>query len=168
MTRQSRMIIIIAVMALVGVVVLGFLARKYHEKLQPEAAQESPVVSRSAETTDLDPKIQGFLAGRKAVLAFLDENPPAKDSLCAEIRNDTADRDQVKMYNSVLWNLRVKRNLAASAQGLDEAGYAEVREYYRLWRSGDATLDGAWKAALDAREKDLAEIDMGDCDPLDY
>jgi hypothetical protein len=189
-------LVVIAAIAVVAVVVLGVVARQYARFDAPlrsvsevervpeepfeagapgDAGSSDPEVSGDhgprvtiPEEMDVGTAVRAFAAGREAVRAFAEEHPFMADSILDEARGDTADRDQVKMFNFQLVDLRVRRAKAVEAEGLDEPSYLAIREQYRLWKAGDPAVDPGWARAFEDHPEASERADLGELDPLDY
>jgi hypothetical protein len=164
------MVIILVAIALIGVVTLALLARRYSQAF----AERSSVAAEEASGTivaEIGPTaeaIDGFLAGRRAVIAHLDSDPVMKDSLCAEVRDDIADRERIKMYHAQLLQVRTKRASALIDTGLTEHDYFAVRERFRKWKAGDPSLEVEWAEVLEANRDRLDPVYLGACESIDY
>ncbi len=182
MTRPTRMIVIVGAVAGVAVIALATIARRY-ESLTPTksvaevavpapapmAVEPAPAAPAAVETTagPLEAEFAVFAGGREAIREVLAKHPAAAASLRSEIEGDTANRDRVPMYNTILMNLRLERYRRIEPAGMTEARYREIREVYRAWRRGDGTVDPAWRAVFEAHPDLVEKADLGELDSLD-
>lgn len=210
MTRQSRMLLVMGVIAVVAVVVLAVIARQYSRvatptrsvadvepqvatpgafagKLAPlevapgsastaagedvsnevpeaESAPDEPALSLDDGTVA---RLRAFVAGRRAIAAFVEEKPDVALSLVDEAEGYQMGREQIQMHNYDMLGLRVSKVKAIEAAGGTEDAYRSIREQYRLWRDG-GDVDPDWARAFDAAGSMLEPADLGRYEPLDF
>lgn len=169
MSRKTRLILIMAVIALLAVTALVAIANHYRS-LTPEKSvadlDSGPGATGPAADEDRAARLEIFVAGREAVRAHWEQHPHAVRSILGEY-HDTEGRDQVIMHNDKMFALRVKRKNVLAEHGMEEPEYIEIRTTYRAWKAGDEDVDPAWRQTFEGRP-DLAEAaDLGEWDPLD-
>jgi len=111
---------------------------------------------------------EGFVAGREAVRRFADEYPVVAAELVDEAGGVSPDREQVKMHTFRMMEIRVLRAKAIEPFGLDEDAYKAIRDQFRAWLAGDATVDPEWARVFDAEPDRSKRADLGELDPLDF
>lgn len=172
MSRQTRLILIMAVIALLAVSALVAIANHYRTMAPGKSVAEldAEPTSRGAATPatdgELEEKLEVFVIGRQTVRAHWENHPYAVASLLGEV-HETEGRDKVFMHNDKMFALRIKRRDALAEHGMDEPEYIEIRAQYRAWAAGDEAVDPAWKATFDSRPDLVEAADLGDWDPLD-
>jgi len=148
MSRQSRLIVIIAAMALVGVVVLAMVAERYSKLLgQTDGAprQSTDQAARAAEA-----QVDAFVRVRSSLRRKLDAGT-----------FDGVDPDARALVFSA------ERNRVLSAANVHEADYRELRAHYRQWVRDPARLNDVWQVAFEKRRDDLSGCDLGELESLD-
>jgi hypothetical protein len=148
MSRQTRLIVILTGMALVGVVALGLVANRYSRV----------IASRQAGAMDSDG--QAERAANRQVVAFV----RVRKELCARI--DEGDFEGVETAAREL-AFNAERDRACAAARLGPADYRELRQRYRQWRRDPAGSVAVWRAAFDAREPEFRACDLGEFEALD-
>jgi hypothetical protein len=148
MTRQTRLIAILAVMALAGVVALGLVADRYRRVIsgrQQGATQSADQALRAAQA-----QVDAFLSVRRALRARID------DGGFEGLDTDTLAREFI-----------AERDRLRAASRLGPADYRELRQRYRQWKQDTATADAAWRAAFAAREREFEACILGELESLD-
>ena len=148
MTRQTRLIVVLAGMALVGVVALGLVADRY-----------SRVIARR-QAGAVDSNGQAAHAAQLQVDAFL----RIRTRLCERI--DAGDFAGLEPAARAL-AFGAVRDRARAASRLDPADYREQRQRYRQWKRDPAGSVALWRAAFDAREQEFQVCDLGEFEALD-
>jgi len=143
MSRESRLIVILVVIAAVGVTGLTVVANQYRKALAKAEIEDAS--SRAARLVD------GYLAAREAVKAVVARYPGAAGGLPA----DAADA-----YRSARFD-------AFSAHGMTYEDYAVVRKAWRTYRVGGPVNDAALVAALEARRVALDAASLGPVEAVD-
>ena len=131
MTRQTRLIVILAVMAGVGVGSLALVANQYKKTLTARPAEPSADAARL---------VEGFLAARQAIRAV--------DARYAGNVRSNADAEET---------FRRERSHAFSAKGMTLRDYVAVRKAWRAVKAGSDVVDPYLAAALKARPSAVAE-----------
>lgn len=172
MSRPVRLVIVIAALAIAGIVGLSLIARKYAAVVPLRSVAEevaaAPVPDGATTPQATRERLEAFVAGRQAVRSLIESRPAVFRELLDEAQGRVGDRDRVRMHNFILVQLRGERTAAAQELGLDETQYRAVREEYRKWRSGGSTADPAWKALFEANPDLAAVADLGEWDVLDF
>ena len=148
MSRQTRLIVILAGMALLGVVALFVVAERFSQVIEQHGDGEGPTTQQVARAAaaQVDAFVRVRLALRKTIDAgIFDDVGPAARALA----------------------FRAERNRARSATSLHEADYRELRGYFRQWARDPAQLSDVWQTAFDSRGQELAGCDLGDLETLD-
>jgi hypothetical protein len=135
MSRESRLIAILIVIAAVGVTGLMVIANQYRKALE-----HSEVVSDSERAARL---VDGYLAAREAVKVVLARSPDT-------FREKTTDAEDI---------YRAERSSALAAYGMTEGDYAAVRTAWRRFRVGGRLDDPALAAVFQARRAALEAVD---------
>lgn len=164
MSRQSRMLIIIGGMAILGVIALALVARKYQEYVP--AGQGGNEVVQSV-SNEMHNKLATFVRARNALKTSLDEAPYARDVLRDEMAGkETAQRPQ--SFDMVLLKAVMERRRVLRDYGMAYEEYAEIRDQYRAWRSDGDGLLQEWKQVFEQAEPDIiAAADLGEYDIMD-
>lgn len=174
MTRQSRMVLIIGVMAVIGVVVLALIANRYAKlaekksvkDLQQASAQEEPQAPGSG--LPLDRQLEAFAAARSAIQVVLDEFPHSREVLVRDAMGEDVPEADVPSHALVLAKIRFQREKVFEETGLAKADYVRIRDQYRSWRSGEGEILPEWKEAFEAAPELAEKADLGRYDLLDY
>src|SRR5262245_36528489 len=143
MSRESRLIAILAAIGAAGVIGLTLVANEYKKAL--ESVQ---TVEASARATRM---VDGYLAAREAAKAVLLRYPVFGDGLPAE----AADA------------YRAERSGAIAAHGMTYEEYAIVRGGWGTYRGGGRLADRALESAFDAKRTALYEASRGAVDAVD-
>ena len=148
MSRQTRLILILAGMALLGVVALSVVAERYSSVIAKRGdggAQTTQQAARVA-ATQVDAFVRVRLALRKTIDAgTFDGVEPAARALA----------------------FSAERARLLSAVRVHEADYRELRQHFRQWTRDPARLSVVWHDAFENRRDELAGCDLGDLEPLD-
>jgi hypothetical protein len=140
MTRESRLIVILLVMAVVGVSGLSVVGNQYRKALTGGAG----AARASARADEL---VDGFLAARAAAKAVLARYP-----------GDAAD---------VSSSYRIEREHALTERRMSATDYVTVRAAWRRQQAGQVVTDEALAGAFRSRQADLAAADLGAAELLD-
>jgi len=170
MSRQTRTLLAVAVLAIAGIVALAAVARRYASALPAKSVLDAPAAD-SAPRAAVVPgtaALEGFVAGRQAVKKLIDERPRIFRELLDEANDRVEGRERVRMHTFILAQLRGVRSEAAAARGLAEAGYIEIREQYRAWKSGGTSVDPAWRRVFEDHPELAASADLAEWDILDF
>jgi hypothetical protein len=143
MSRESRLIVILAVIGAAGVIGLTMVANQYRKALERVQIEQA---TRRAEQL-----VNGYLAAREAAKAVIARYPDSGADLPAE----AADA-----YRSVRFD-------ALSTHGLTYDDYAGVRTAWKTYRGGGVVEDPALAAVFDARRVALDDASRGPVDAVD-
>ena len=146
MTRQSRLIIVLAVMAVFAVVALAVMAERY-----------SRIASREGRGPDTEASEQ---AADAQVVAFVRVRSVLRQAV------DDAGLEQADRGSREL-ALAKARDGALAAVGMDRADYGEMRGHFARWSKDPQRLDPVWRAALERHATALEGCDLGALEELD-
>ncbi len=148
MSRQTRLIAILAGMALLGVIALFVVAERFSRVIEQHGDGEGQTTQQAARAAEaqVDAFVRVRLGLRKTIDAgIFDDVGPAARALA----------------------FRAERNRALSATRLHQADYRELRGYFRQWVRDPGQLTAVWQTAFDSRGQALAGCDLGDLETLD-
>jgi hypothetical protein len=181
MTREKRLIVIVAAIGLVGIAALGVLARQLGSRVPSKSVHDLPPAEAPARMPDLSAApvttaapltparlVDGFLAGRKAIAAVIARSPLKFKKIDAELSGDYTSMKGVRTGIEVdaMAAYKGERYEALAAAGLSESDYASVRASWRAWKSG-GTVDPALHDEFEKRKDALAAADLGSLERLD-
>ena len=167
MSRESRLVVILAVMAVIGVSGLMVVANQYRKALAvnttPGSAAGEQASIRAIRLVD------GFLAAREAAKAVIARYPGKIRQLTAVVTGDfSAVQGQRMSANAdASSSYRIERFNALSAHRMTYEDYASVRAAWRAWRAGQPVGDPALLAAFQARRTALEDAALGPVEALD-
>ena len=194
MTRQTRLIVVLLVLSIVGVGSLSFMASQYRKRMatQAPAASASPPGSTGASEAstsasglrpDLPPaaaaaggdaatpskRVDCFLAARDAARAVCERYPVKAREVTAALTGDFSGvaGKRAGANLDMISTYKVERMNAFTACGMSYGDYAAVRAAWKTWKSGGRPDDQALAAALDAAKDRAAKADLGEFEPLD-
>ena len=143
MTRQTRLVAILLVIAVIGVSGLMVVANQYRKALGdhagPKGSDSKDAEARAARWAD------GFLAARLAVRALIASSP---------------ERPPDDAY-------RTERMSALTAHGMSYEDYVAVRRAWRAWKASAPVNDPTLAAAFEARRGELEVASLGAAEVLD-
>lgn len=139
MSRESRLIVILVVIAAIGVSGLMVVANQYRK-----AMEHGEVESASARAARL---VNGYLAARDAAKAVVGRYPGEVDRMASAYR--------------------VERSKALAAYGMTYEDYAAVRAAWRTYRTGGHVNDPALVAAFQSRSSALEGATLGQAESVD-
>lgn len=149
MSRESRLLVILVVIAAGGVSGLMVVANQYRKAFAGNALPGSAdAEDASVHAVRL---VDGFLAAREAAKAVASRYPGKIEPLTA---------DAVNSY-------RTERFKALSAHGMTYDDYVSVRAAWRAFRAGKPVNDPALLAAFQARRAALDDAALGPNEALD-
>lgn len=143
MSRESRLLVILVVIAAIGVTGLMVVANQYRRALT-----SSEIASASERAARL---VDGYLAAREAAKSVAARYPDT-------IRESTAD---------VVLAYRAARFNALAAYEMTEQDYAVVRAAWRAFRVGGRLDDEALEMAFQARRAALEGAGLGPLESVD-
>jgi hypothetical protein len=149
MSRESRLVLSLLAIAIVGVAGLTSIAHQYRKTLvsRPVRPGAAAAVSDSARWVD------GFLAARSAV-----------KSVASKVRGGV---DGMRSDPEAMSSYRIERFNAFTARGMSYDDYAAVRAAWRAFRDGRFTGDPGLAAAFQARRGELDEAWLGPLEEVD-
>jgi len=154
MTRPTRTLLFIGLIAVGAVVVLAMMAQRYSDVFErSRSAGGSRGVQRStvAELPDAEAEryVRALVDIRKALKRALEEQEASSE-------NET--------------RATMRRVLASelAEKGLDRTEYQEMESVFRAWQAGSPDVPRAFREALDRRADELRELDLGSYDPLAF
>jgi hypothetical protein len=166
-TRQSRLVVTLLVIAGVGVGGLLVVANQYRKALA-NAPGGSHGSGEATAVRDAR-RVEGFLAARAAVKSVMSRYPVKIKQLTAVVTGDftgvagqrmTSDVDAASTY-------RIERFNALAAHNLTYDDYVTIRSDWRAWRSGGPVVDRGLAAAFEARRAELEAAALGPVEALD-
>lgn len=195
MQRQTRTLILIAVIALVGVTALAMLAGRYrrmapsksvHDLPLPaepapepapeaQAAPEAPAEAAApapapaeADTAKIAAEVEAFREARCGMKGVMDRLPIKTETIYREATNTTQGMDRVPMNPQLIIELRITRMKPLDAAGISGARYGRIREAYRRWKAATPSPEDApYGAEFDRRKADLDPCDLGKYEIID-
>jgi hypothetical protein len=185
LTRQSRTLLLLAVVAVLGLTALAMMAQRYgriaSQRVPPAGpAIEAPkALPQPMPAPDLQPpveeratsdglaqrQVQAFLSVREAIQGIMDKHPAAMRSMLAELEGRTGT-GKVKMHPEAILGLRTAKEKALASAGISREVYDRVREAYRARIEGRPAPDPALDAALSQRAVEAASL--GSYERLDF
>ena len=143
MSRETRILLVMAVLAVGGVTSLALMARRYVKILDVRpAAATRPVAPAAAALVEVDAFIEVRRTIRRAIDAQSGGGSPAAP-------------------------LRSARDEGLRRSGMSSDRYARIRTLYREWREGRLAARHPLAYAFEQRRRELGELDLGDYEPLD-
>ena len=167
MSRESRLVVILLVIAAIGVSGLTFVASQYRKTLLAHGT------SRGAGTEDASlravRRVNGFLAARQAAKAVAARSPGKIRQLTAVVTGDFSEVQGQRMSanTDAMSSYRIERYNAFSAHEMTYEDYAAVRAGWRSFRAGNPVDDPALLAAFQARAAELEQAALGPIEALD-
>ena len=148
MSRQTRLIVIIAGMALVGVVMLIMVAGRYTKLVANRGDGDGQTTEQAVRVAEA--QVAKFVAIRQAL-------------------RETVDSGK---FDGVAPNARalafsVERNRVLSAARVHEADYRELRGHFRQWAKDPTRLAEVWQNAFEIHRDQLAGCDLGELESAD-
>ncbi len=147
MSRESRLLVILLVIAAVGVSGLMLVADQYRKALLADAGPGGAKAAPEPAVRLVD----GFLAARRSAKAVVARYP-------VEIKELTAEATLA---------YRAARRNAFAAHRMSYEDYASVREAWRAFRAGKPMSDPALLAAFESRRSALDDASLGPIEAVD-
>lgn len=147
MSRQTRTLLLVGLLAVGGVSVLAFLANRY-----------SAIQAADDEATAA--AVVGFITTRQAVIAALDAEPVLKAELAEEL-SGKARRIPSRMHYKLLITTRVAREQALAGIGMSEEDYHRVRQSFIAWmgfKFAETPADPKLVKEFERRREDLEPL----------
>lgn len=159
MTHQSRMLLIIGVLAIGGVSALSYMANRYAQVLQNRPASAA---TESANRTTPAPVRQPTWKREATAraLARVDRFIDVRRRIRAEIDRRDGAVTGVEFFD----DLRASA-LTESEMGLVD--YSGVRDMFRAWRLGRLDQNNLMAVAFERRKTELERLDLGEYEDLD-
>jgi len=166
MRRESRLIVILAVIAAIGVSGLMLVANQYRKAWETAAPESAKARDASVDAVRL---VEGYLAAREAAKAVVARYPDEIKQLTAVVIGDfsemqgqsmSANADATSAY-------RIARFNAFSAHRMTYDDYAAVRAAWRTYRAGGLVADPALAAAFQASLAALEDASLGSVEAVD-
>ena len=134
------------------------------------AAPKDAGATKGSSASSIDTDVSSFIAARLALLGVIRSKPLQMESLYREMTGNTQGMFQVKMYPQLIGSMRSARSRALQISGLRWERYQAIRDAYKSWKGGDPGAGGAMEiaAAFERRKADLAAVDLGKFEELDY
>jgi len=172
MTRESRMLLIIGAMAVVAVVALGLMAKRY-ANIEPEMKSvhdvkpvaESFSSEQSPPPSWVDP-IEGFIAVRSEIVNKLNEDPGMRRRMEQELSGNAREVPSRSHYSLII-GATMARNRGLSIAGIQEAEYHRVREAFVSWIRGEGDVDPELVEKFEANRERLEPLYLNDLEVLD-
>ena len=170
MTRQTRILIGLGVIAAAGIGGLMVVANQYKKRLGEPAAAAAPAAPGDEDATARAARlVDGFIAGRRAAKAVIERYPMKIKQLTAVVTKDFSEVKGQRMGSNIdaAGAYRVERYNAVTAHGMTFEDYARVRAAWRAWKDGKPVDDPALAAALEAKRAALEDVSLGPAEPFD-
>lgn len=168
MTRESRLLLVIGVLAVVGVTSLALIADRYRRVLT--AASESPRADNSrradlalpSSPPSSEDAVARFAAVRKEVLRSVEENAPgvvsAVDPATGRLRPELSE---------IVPRIADRKLGMLARVGLSGAEYDRIRRAYLTWLGGEGEVDETLRLSIESRRALLEGLELGTLEPLD-
>lgn len=155
MSRQARVLVILATMGLVAVGALAWVARYYGRVLH--AREVAPQSQPS----------QAWPAGRSP--GFAEADLEAFIDVRRRLKRAAADwpPEDLALRETALSRLRVLRDRLCEERAVRAEVYLEVRRCYRIWRGGGPGLRPSQRRMFEERRGALRAIDLESLEPYD-
>ena len=166
MSRESRLLVILAVMTAIGVSGLMLVANQYRKTLANTVSGTAAGEDASVHAVRL---VDGYLAAREAAQAVVERYPGKIEQLTAVVTGDFSEVQGQRMSSNADTTsaYRIERFNAFTAQGMTYEDYALVRAAWRTFRAGGVVSDLALVAAFQARRAELEDAGLGPVEALD-
>ena len=148
MSREVRLIVILAGMALLGLVVLTMVAGRFTKVIAQRGDRASQTTEQAARAADT--QVDGFVRVRLALREKVDAGTFDGIEPAARVIAFAAERDRV-----------------LSAKRVRAADYRELRQLFRQWEQDPARLPRTWRTAFETRHEVLSICNLGELEPLD-
>ena len=166
MSREFRLLVILAVMAAIGVSGLMLVANQYRKTLANTVPGTAAGEDASVHAVRL---VDGYLAAREAAQAVVERYPGKIKQLTAVVTGDFTEVQGQRMSANADTSsaYRIERFNAFTAHGMTYEDYAAVRAAWRTFRAGELVSDPALVAAFQARRAALEDAGLGPVEALD-
>jgi hypothetical protein len=157
-TQQSRMLLLMVIVAIGSVVALMLLAQRYNSILEKRAVtEESSVEGQPVPDIATD----SFELGVTEIVRTIDDFIQVRQILGALIEGEATGETQQE-NTDVKERLEASLKAALGQQGMGEADYRQLSLFYRQWKAGSTALSPILLEAFERRREELAEIDLGE------
>ena len=195
MTRPSRMLLVVSVMAVASVVVLWMLASRYrrmeprrsvHElqvappdgtlvgtepNLPPEPGESQTTVESTDPTVpaELRSRMEAFITVRRGVKSILEEHPAAKRWVDPDTGKLLTELDfrNTKLRAQLLGKVKMRQVELFHETGITGEEYGRVREVFRAWVKGGREEKDPLESAFEIRREELESLYLGLMEPFD-
>jgi hypothetical protein len=155
MSRETRTILVLLAVSLLGISALALMAHRYGKLLEhrtrPSGAPPASLSTQPRTSPTWTPD-----GAQASVDTFIEVRRDMRRELSAESERRPRGR-----------TVREARQRALSATGMTEEEYATVRGLYRAWRLGRLERSSAVAGAFERRRTELGELDLGAYEGLD-
>ena len=148
MSRQTRLIVILAGMALGGVIALSVVAERYSRGIKKSENGTGQTTQQAARVAAA--QVDAFVRVRLALRKTID----------AGVFDDVAPGPLALAFGA-------ERNRVLSAARFHDADYRELRGHFRKWTQDPASLTDVWRDAFESRREALAGCELGALESLD-
>jgi hypothetical protein len=164
MTRETRLIVVLAVVALAGVGSLAFMANQYKKRLPASLAGVPETPARRAAR-----QLDGFLAARAAVQGVAAQRGAKLKAVASAVTGGSQDvaGDGIGPGLDVIADYRNERLNAFTAHRMTLDDYAATRAAWRAWRDSKPAADAALAEELERRRDDAGRADLGELEAFD-
>jgi hypothetical protein len=162
-----RALIVIAVMAIVGVSALAWMARRYASIVPQPTGEGLGGAAAAAGPGAALQEVDAFVAVRRPLKAMVSEDPRGFRQLAGQAAGNPSAGGALNENFVLMTNFRMRRQAQLEATGLKLERYAALRAAYRDWKAGRALADAGLAAAFELRRSVLAEVELGDGEALD-
>lgn len=111
-------------------------------------------------------QVDRFIEVRRELKRTMEKRATVMKSMLAELAGTGGERTRTTL--DTLFELRLTKERAMQAASLTPKDYDEVRTAYRGALAGKAPQDPSLAAALETRADALAQVSLGDYEPLDF
>jgi hypothetical protein len=154
MTRESRLLLVVGLLAVLGVTSLALIADRYRRLL---AETEETTAAPSAEDA-----VSRFAAVRREVRRAIDDNLPevgsAVDPATGRLRSEVSAAVPVIVDRKLTMLSRV---------GMTGEEYDRIRRVYLAWLRGEGSVAEPLRRSFESRRAVLEELELGPLEDLD-
>jgi len=167
MSRETRLVVTLVAIAVVGVTALAVVANQYRKRVAlPSSTDSTPGDSAATRAARL---VDGFVEARRAVHVVVAKSPGTMRQLTAAVTGDFSrvKGQQMRPSREIVIEYRIARYDAFTGKGLTYEDYVAVRTAWRTWSEGGPVPDASLAAAFEARRADLDQAGLGEFEPYD-
>ena len=168
MSRESRLLLIIAVLAVLGVTSLALIADRYRRVLteapEPPRTGDSRRGDRPVPLSAPSPEdaVTRFAAVRKEVRRAVDENAEGITSVV-----DPATGRLRPELSEIVRHIADRKLGMLARVGLSGAEYDRIRRAYLAWLRGEREVDETLRPSFESRRGLLEGLELGELEDLD-